>query len=493
MALVQLSPPPGFRYHGTDLESEGRWREGSLVRWRDGSLRPVGGWADRFGSVVYAAAPRGMLGWEDNTGTRWIAAGTFEKLHVTDPNGTTHDITPAGFTAGLEDAAVNTGYGGGLYGIGFYGQARPDTGNYSEATTWSMDTWGQYLVACSSTDGKLYEWQLNTATPAAVIANAPTGNLGVLVTEERFVFALGAGGDPRKVAWSDFEDNTLWAAASTNQAGDIQLQTSGQIMAGVRTQGQALILTDQDAHRAVYAGPPFVYQFERVGSSCGLAARKAVADTPAGVFWMGQRGFFGYNGSNAQELQCDVWDKVFLDINTAQISKTWAISNGQNGEVWWFYCSAASNEIDRYVAYDYKEGHWLMGELSRTTGIDRGVFRTPLWADADGSVYDHETGFNYAGGNVYAETGPFKIGAGDNLAVVTELIPDEVNLGDVTTTFKTRLYPTAAETSHGPYTMANPTSVRFQGRQVRMRVTAAVNGPWRVGRFRFDVRQGGRR
>jgi hypothetical protein len=188
-----------------------------------------------------------------------------------------------------------------------------------------------------------------------------------------------------------------------------------------------------------------------------------------------------------------VWDKVFLDINTAQISKTWAATNGQNGEVWWFYCSSASNEIDRYVSYDYKEGHWLMGDLSRTTGIDRGVFRTPIWADADGSVYDHETGFNYEGGNVFAETGPFKIGSGDNLAVVTDLIPDEVNLGDVTTTFKTRLYPTAAETSHGPYTMSNPTSVRFQGRQVRMRVTAAVNGPWRVGRFRFDVRQGGKR
>ena len=130
-----------------------------------------------------------------------------------------------------------------------------------------------------------------------------------------------------------------------------------------------------------------------------------------------------------------------------------------------------SLEIDRYVAFDYKEGHWLMGDLSRTSGIDRGIFRTPIWADAGGSVYDHETGFNYSGGNVFAETGPFKIGAGDNLAVVTDLVPDEVNLGDVTTTFKTRLYPTSAEASHGPYTMANPTSVRFQGKQVRMRVT----------------------
>ena len=83
MALVQISPPPGFRFHGTDLESEGRWRDGSLVRWRDGSLRPVGGWVDRIGSAAYNAAPRGMLGWEANGSTRWIAAGTYNKLYAT--------------------------------------------------------------------------------------------------------------------------------------------------------------------------------------------------------------------------------------------------------------------------------------------------------------------------------------------------------------------------------------------------------------------------
>jgi hypothetical protein len=89
MALVQISPPPGFRFHGTDLESEGRWRDGSLVRWRDGSLRPVGGWVDRIGSAPYNAAPRGMLGWEANDGTRWIAAGTYNKLYATAGGGTT--------------------------------------------------------------------------------------------------------------------------------------------------------------------------------------------------------------------------------------------------------------------------------------------------------------------------------------------------------------------------------------------------------------------
>lgn len=492
MALIPIKLPAGFHANGTDLDSEGRWHDGSLVRWRDGSIRPVGGWAERYTSA-YAAPARGMVAWEDTTASRWIAAGTYNKLYATTSGGTTYDITPVGFTAGYIDAQVNTGFGGGLYGSSFYGQARQGIGNYGEATTWALDTWGQYLVGCSNADGKLYEWQLNTASPAAVIANAPTDNRGLVVTEERFLMALGADGDPRKIAWCDFEDNTLWAAASTNQAGDITLQTSGQIMAGIRTAGQTLIVTDNDAHRAVYVGTPFIYEFERVGSACGLIARKAIADTPVGAFWMGQRGFYRYAGSAVEELTCEVWDKVFLDINTAQISKCWAAANGQNGEVWFFYPSAASNEIDSYVAFDYKENHWLIGKLERTSGFDRGVFRTPIWSDASGNAYNHETGFNHGGQDVYAETGPFKLQAGENLVVVNKLIPDEVNLGDVQATFKTRLYPTATESTHGPYNMANPTSVRFQGRQVRMRIDGVVNGPWRVGTMRFEGAAGSKR
>ena len=492
MTLVPIKLPAGFHANGTDLEAEGRWHDGSLVRWLDGSLRPVGGWTERMASA-YAAAPRGMLAWEDNSASRWVAAGTYNKLYASTSGGVTYDITPVGFTAGYVDAQVNTGYSGGFYGAGFYGQIRQDTGNYGEATTVALDTWGQYLIACSNADGKLYEWQLNTATPAAQIANAPVDCSSVFVTEERFIFALGAGGDPRKIAWCDFEDNTLWAAASTNQAGDITLQTSGRIMCGVRTQGQSIILTDNDAHRAVYSGAPFIYQFERVGSSCGVISRKAVANTPAGVFWMGQNGFFVFDGSSVQELPCEVWDKVFLNINSAQVTKSWAVTNGQNGEVWFFYPSSASNEVDRYVAYDYKEGHWIFGSLDRTCGVDRGVFRTPIWADASGSAYNHETGFNYGSQEVFAESGPFMITTGENLAVVTKLVPDELNLGDVTATFKTRLYPTSAESSHGPYTMSNPTSVRFQGRQVRMRVSGNTGGAWRVGNMRFDVKTGGKR
>lgn len=492
MPLIPLQIPPGVYGNGTDLEAVGRWREANLVRWREGILSPIGGWRIRV-ATAFPGIVRGSIAWQDNTGDRWIAGGDHNSLYVVSASGVASDITPVGLTSGLVDAGFNVGYGGGFYGADAYGTERSDAGTYSEATTWSVDTWGEYLVACSNADGDLYEWTLNVASPAAVITNAPTGCLGLVVTEERFLFALGAGNNPRKVQWCDREDNTTWTPEATNEAGDIILQTPGQIMAGVRTRGQTLILTDTDAHAATYVGPPFVYGFQRVGSSCGLIARKAVATTDVGVFWMGQKGFFVYDGSSVQDVPCDVRDHIFQNINRSQASKCWAMTVGQYGEVWFFYASESSTEIDRYVAYNFKEGHWSTGEIVRSSGFDRGVFTYPMMMDASGNLIEHEVGYTYDSAEVYAESGPVSIGVGDNLMSVTHLYPDEQTQGDVTVTFKTRNYPNATESTHGPYSMANPTSARFTGRQVRMRVTGNTFSDWRAGIMRIEARQRGTR
>jgi len=496
MTLIPLDIPAGFYRNGTDLEQAGRWRDGSLVRWRDNSLRPIGGWRER--KTSFCTNPvRGMHTWETNAGNAWLAGGSHDALVVMTGGGTLTDITPTDLATGREDAATNTGYGGGFYGYGFYGQPIQSSENSvpQEATTWSLDNWGEYLVACHYDDGRLLEWQLNTASNAAPITNAPTDNLGLVVTEERFVFALGAGGNPRKVQWCDRENNTLWTPAATNEAGDIDLQTSGQIMQGIRTRGQTLIITDTDAHTARYLGPPYVYGFERVGTSCGAISRKSASDVDIGVFWMGQRGFFRFDGNSVSEIPCDVHDYVFGDFNVAQQSKVWSVANGQYGEIWWFYCSSNSTEIDRYVAFDYKENHWLIGELSRTSGVQRGVFRYPFMAghNADTDIYDHEVGYNFDSATTFAETGPISIGTGDQIARVTKVIPDEITQGDVDLTFKTRFYPNATETTHGPFTPANPTSVRFSGRQLRMRVEGQRATQWKVGNMRIDTSAGGRR
>jgi len=456
-------------------------------------MRPVGGWTVRKPSA-FTYAPRAMIAYLDNDSDEHMAAGTYDKLYYVNPALTVTDITPSsGFTSGSLNGALNLGYGGGFMGSTNYGRAPTSSGVYAEATTWSLDTWGEYLLGVSSTDGKLLEWQGNPSANAAVVANAPVDNLAMVVTEERFVFCLGAGGNPRKVAWSDKENNTLWSAAATNEAGDMELQTNGQIMCGVRMRGATLILTSEDAHLATYSGAPFVYGFQRVGTACGIASRKAAVAIDEGAFWMGKKGFYTFNGSTATEIACEVADYVFDDLNPSQVSKVYAVHNSQFGEIWWFYPSASANENDRYVTLDYKEGHWATGVIDRTAGVDQGIFVNPIWADASGNLYNQETGYTHGSVKPYAESGSISLGNGDTIMKVSKLIPDERTQGQVEVTFKTRFHPNDSETSHGAYTLSNPTDVRFTGRQVRVKIQGTANDNWRSGIMRIDAVPGGRR
>lgn len=494
MPNLQLDIPPGIARNGTQYQTAGRWYDCNLVRWNNGALQPMAGWREFTTSDVTGKA-RGMLGWRDNVNKAlWLAIGTHSKLYVYDSGGIRYDITPSGFDAGREDATESGGYGNGTYGSDTYGTPR-ELGSVTgtlPVTTWTLDTWGEYLVGCSDFDGYLYEWQLDSGEDAVAISNAPTSCTGLIVTEERFLFALGAGGNLRKVQWSDQEDNTEWTPSATNQAGDIELQTNGRIVAARRVRGGVLILTDIDAHLGRYIGPPYVYGFERVGTGCGLIGANAVAAMDVGAVWMGANGFWFFDGY-VRPLPCEVAEYVFADINRLQISKVAAIHNSAYNEVQWFYPSGGSSENDRYVAWNYRENVWTIGTLGRTVGTGQGVWPRPMAVDASGNIYEHEIGYAYSGATPYVESGPIQLGAGDMIMHVRKLIPDEKTLGDVRAKFKVRDYPNSAETTHGPYTLSDETDVRFTARQVRLRLEGVAASAWRFGAARIEAVPGGKR
>ena len=490
---IPLKLPPGIYRNGTEYQSAGRWYDANLVRWFENTLRPMGGWRKRATGQMSGSC-RGFITWRDNDGDRFIAAGTHTKLYAMNEAGTLKEITPTGFTTGSASGTSTTGYGYSTYGTLAYGTARPDTGTITPATTWSMDTWGEYLVACSNADGKLYEWQLGFTTPtlAAVITNAPTSNKALLVTQERILFALGAGGNPRKVQWCDQENNTTWTPAADNQAGDYELATPGTLLAGKRVKGVNLLFTDVDVHTAQYVGAPFVYGFEKAGSGCGLISAQSVAAIDTAAIWMSKSGFWIYDGY-VKPLPSDVSDYVFGNMNFNQASKVYAVHNSQFGEIWWYYPSSSSNENDSYVTFNYRENHWNIGSLARTAGTDAGVFVSPLMVSTDGYIYEHEVGFAYDSASLYAESGPVQLGNGDNIMSVRQVVPDEQTLGEAVVSFKTRNYPTGTQSTFGPYTAANPTDVRFAARQVNMKVTGNTLADWRVGIFRLDAVPSGKR
>jgi len=375
MPLIPLTIPPGVFKNGTDLQASGRWADADLVRWHDDSLKPIGGWRNRLGRG-WSHPIRGLIGWKSNSGSRYLACGTYSSLFAILPNNSTYDITPTGFTAGRISASGMTGFGSGFYSNSTYGTPPINTSTtLLDATAWSLSAWGENLIANSPDDGKVYEWALNTGSASAVLSNAPTGVVTIIVSDERFLFAL----KPREVHWSDQENNNTWTASATNQAGDIKLETQGSIKCAEKIRGGILIITDQDAHTCTYIGQPYVHSIQRVGDGCGIFSNQASTTINQGVVWMGDAGFHIYSGGRVQELKCDVTDHIFTEMSMSQKSKVACVANSKFDEVIWYYPSA-SGENEKYVSWNYKNNSWSIGTLGRTCGIDAGVFNQPIHA-----------------------------------------------------------------------------------------------------------------
>lgn len=491
--LVPLNIPPGVYTNGTEYQSKGRNFDANLVRWQFGALGPMGGWRQRTTTTVSGKARR-VISWRDNSNQIFAAIGTNSNLYAMTVGGAVTDITPSGLTTGRADADTGAGYGTGLFGLGPYGVSNPAvTNTINPASVWSLDTFGQILLGVLPDDGKLYEWNVNVNVDATQVTNAPVSNRAVLVTPERIVMCLGAGGVPRDVAWSDQEDRNQWTAAANNQAGNFSLQTAGTILNAVNVKGGSLIFTDKDVWRVVYLGPPLVYGFPQDNAGGGLVSAGAVTTADGAAYWMSHENFYVYTGYS-QPIKCDVHDAVFKDINRAQISKVTAWHNASFGEVWWFYPSADSTENDKYVVYDYREGHWNKGSLSRLCATDKAPLPYPIAVDATGKIYDHEFGYDHNGDVSFIEHGPVELGSGENSSNLTFLYPDESAQGDVSMTFKTKMYPNGTERSFGPYTATRqPVPIRVHGRQMLVKAIGAESTNWRLGVPRIEVKPGSKR
>ncbi len=269
-------------------------------------------------------------------------------------------------------------------------------------------------------------------------------------------------------------------------------------MQGKRVKGGCLLLTTFEAFLATYVGGTLVYGFPKLAEACGAVSQNCVAEFDGNAVWMGSQQFWLYNGY-IQTLPCDVLEYVFGRMDYSQISKVTVRVDPLFGEVTWHY-PAGSGENDSYVTWSYREwglgrNVWSYGNVGRLSGTPRDIYAFPQCVGTDGYVDNEEFSFSsYTDGTPYLESGPFELGEGDAVMHATQLVPDVNNSGDVTATFKTKFYPDGAETDYGPYTMSQPTDVRFTARQAKVRFTDAGNGnEWVLGDFRLLLKPGGLR
>jgi len=294
--------------------------------------------------------------------------------------------------------------------------------------------------------------------------------------------------------WPSQETISDFAPTAYNTAGSLPLATEGVLMCGVATRGETLLWTTDDLWAIKYQAGDFVYGDEKVGTKCGIVSRNAFAVTDAAAYWMGDGTFFSYNGF-VRPIPCEVYDKVFGDINKAYYKLVCAFVDPTYGEVTWFYPSGSATENDRYVTYNYTENHWTYGNLGYCAVISRqaGLSQHPVAIDANGNIWDLETGSARPGLTAFLESGPVKVGNGDNVVQAQTVIPDDKTLGDVTAIIYGSLEPDDAEYDTGTITLSSKTDIRLTARQFRIRLTEAVATAWRVGVISLGGALGGRR
>lgn len=433
---------------------------------------------------------------------------------------------------GSDVSYFDFGWGIASWGLSTWGTARPpsSTAKALFSRVWQFDTYGENVI-CQLVNGGTYLWDTSAGptVPAAQVSGAPTRSTYALVsTPDRHLVCFGTEStigdvtsqDPMYVRFSNQEDINTFEPTATNTAGGQRLTDGSRIVSAVRSRGQILIFTDTSLHAMQYVGPPYTFGFSQLGTNCGCAGPHAAADVNGVALWMGVEAFYIFDGT-VKKLACTVQDYVFKDINIVQSQKFHIGVNSQFNEVTWWYCSATSDYIDRYVTFNYLENTWSIGSMPRTAWVDIGTYAKPLAAEylpestetptgttingltaGRSLVYIQETGYNAVDVpiNSYINSGYFDIGDGDQMLFMKRFIPDFKNqIGDLTVHLLLRAYPsaTASPSSLDPYTVTPTTQkvdTRARGRQIALRIESDELGSnWRFGTLRVDIQPDGLR
>lgn len=368
--------------------------------------------------------------------------------------------------AGRQHAAAGDGYGMGPYGRGTYGTPRVG-GLVRSLRVPSLSTWGEDLIACVDS---LYQWDASNGvtTRAVLISSAPTGNIGALVSSDRHLVIMGAGGDPMKLQWPDQETLTSYTPDVASTAGDLRLWDGSRIVAAAVVQNTTLIWTD----KALF-GMDFVNQESeshrtyRIASIDPPVSWHSVVVVGSTAWWMGGNQFYRYDG-RVEAIDQPISETVFGALDFAQAEKVCGGTNYRWNEIIWFYPveGVGPQENSRYAKINTKTMSPDIGELPRSTWTDAGVLNSPIAASPDGVVYRHEQ---------------------------PAVFPS------VAIEFKTKKYPSSATYKMaGPYTVVPTTGAidrEFRGRAVSMKISGTMKCgndtvPWFLESGVFDLDEG---
>lgn len=351
-----------------------------------------------------------------------------------------YQINTGSAIATVPSASSSASWGLGTWGSGPWGGG---SNTVLPLRVWSQGNFGEDLVF-GPRGGAMYYWDasLGSGIRAARLdslagaAGVPLIQNFILISDiYRFVFAFGCNEylsstqDPMLIRWSDQENAVDWVPSATTQAGSLPLSRGSEIITAIQSRQEVLVWTDAALYSLQYLGAPEVWGAQLVGDNISIVSQNAVAFANGVSYWMGVDKFYKYDG-RTQTLRCDLRQYIFGDFNSLQGTQVCAGTNEGFNEIWWFYCSASSNEVDRYVIYNYLEDIWYYGNLGRTAWLDSGILNYPIAATYSYNIVEHENGLddNQTSTTVpivaNIESAEFDLDDGDDFMFVRRVLPD---------------------------------------------------------------------
>jgi hypothetical protein len=485
----------------------------------------------------------GLIGYPATGLSGSLLNGTFEITYVDANTYTVVIATTAPYTQANLGGSNVIVYP--QYGIRPWGSAA-DIGIGQQIRLWTNDNFGEDLIIAPR-GGGVYYWDAFTGLTvrAQLLNNVATsqGFSGQFVPNttnqvigsaiQRFVICMGANPydptnanttfDPLLVRWSDQENPYQWVPAATNQSGEYRLNIGSFIMCAESTRQEILVWSDAAIYSMQYLGPPYIWGFQLLQDNISIMSPNASITINNVTYWMGVDKFFSYTG-RVETLPCTLWKYVFEDINKDQAFQVFAGSNEAYSEVWWFYCSQNSNQIDKYVIYNYLERVWSYGTMNRTAWLDSPLRQYPMAAYPLGNrILYHEANVDDVSGltpvpiESYIQSSDFDVGDGHNFGFVWRILPDITFNGSNVNTPKVTMTVRPRRNSGTQYGVADSPDVqsdqnytgqrnydvqlfdgqvytRLRGRQMAFRITSVDLGvAWQLGSPRIDIRNDGRR
>lgn len=419
---------------------------------------------------------------------------------------------------GTNIAITNLGYGADFYnagasvtGVRAWNQPASASNIITRSTQWSLDTFGEDIIACRR-GSRIFKWDTtieSTPDRAVIISASPSVNNYILVSpNDRHVVAFGSTEfgtgtfNPMLVRWSDQNNYNNFTPSVSSTSGENILTDGTEIVGAVRSRNAVNIWTDNSIWLMTFTGPPFVFSFQQGGTNCGLIGPHAAVDFDGISIWMGKDNFYAFDGQ-VRNLDCTVRRYIFENFNRNAEDKVYAGINSEFKEIIWLYCSSESTEPDKYVIYNPLEKTWSFGTTTYTTYDDKDVFGNTITTDVSSYLIDNEPPQIFtANGQPQAsfiESAAFDIEDGNEMMFMDRLIPDfTLNNGNLNFSIIAQNFPVNDAVTKGPFTITPATKkvdLRARGRQAIILVSSEGTGgtEWRYGSLRLSLQEDGLR